>query len=117
MAESDVKMADWTCSSPTGCAGISASGFLLGEGSLSCSRLVDVSAALGPLRMPSNIGNRKRLLTKQCSHPGHGVLILVQTFLPVSSSAALDDGNEGSEGVDNEDIEQEAVVVVGVVCN
>ena len=117
MAESDVNMAGWACRSLTGCAGIIASFFVLREGVLMGSSLLDVSAALGPLRMSPDIGNRKRLLTKQCSCPGFGAHVLVQTCLWFSGSGALHNGEqESEEAVDSEDIEKEVSVVVGVVC-
>ena len=117
MAESDVKMADWTNASLAGCAGIISSCFLLGEGIPVFIGLLDASSVLGPLHMPPNAGNRKRLLTKQCSRPGCGILVLVYTLLPFSGSRALDNGiQESEEAVDSEDVEKEVVVVVAVVC-
>ena len=91
MAESNLKLADWACSSLSSCAGIISSCFLFCEGNHIGSSLLDVSAILGPLCVPPDIGNGKRLLTKQCSRPGLGVPVLVQTFLPLSGTGALDD--------------------------
>ena len=117
MAESDLKMADWTKSSLAGCAGIISSCFLLGEGIPVFIGLLDAAAVLGPLYMSPDIGNRKRLLTKQCSRPGCGILVLVHSFIPFSGSRALDNGRqEWEEAVDSEDLEKEVVVVVAVVC-
>ena len=47
----------WTGRSLMACAGIISSCFLLGEGMLVGSSLLDVSSALGPLRMPRDIDN------------------------------------------------------------
>ena len=115
MVESDVKMAYWTWTSFAGCAGISPSSLLFGKGILTRSAPVDASAVLGPLRMPRDIDNRKRLLTKQCSHPNLGVPVLVEACLPFANSEALHDGEQGSkEAVGSEDSEKEVAVVVGV---
>ena len=75
------KMANWTAGSLIGGPGIILSSFMLGTRILSGSSLLDASAALGPLCMPSDIGSCKRLLTKQCSRPRTGVPLLVQAFL------------------------------------
>ena len=116
MAQSHVEMEDWTIRSLTGCAGIISSCLLLGKRIFISSGLPDVLAALGPLLMSSDIGTRKCLLTKQCFHPGLGVLVLVSTLLPFSGSGALDNGSrESEETVDSEDLEKEVAVVVAVV--
>ena len=117
MFESDVKMADWTSSSLFGCAGVISCLFHLGKGVLIGRGPLDISSALGPLRMPPNIGNRKRLLAEQCSRSGLSVLVLVPARLPFSGSGALDYGKgESKEAVDSKDVETEFVVVVSVVC-
>ena len=82
MFESDVELADWTRGSLIGGAGIIYGLFLLGKRVLIGRRLLDVSAVLGPLCVPPNIGNRKCLPTEQCSRSGLGVLVLVPTLLP-----------------------------------
>ena len=97
MAESNIKLADWTRSSLTGCRGIISCHVLLSEGVVIGNGLLDVSAALGSLRMPPDIGNRKRLLTKQLSRPGLGVLLLVPNFLLFSGGRALHYSKRKSE--------------------
>ena len=41
--------------------------------------------------MSTDIGNGKRLLTKQHFHPDFGLLVLVQPRLPFTGSDPLDD--------------------------
>ena len=66
--------------------------------------------------MPPDIGNRKCVFTKQCSRPGPGVFVLVETCLPFSGSKALHDGKHASEeAVGSEDVDEEVAVVAPVV--
>ena len=116
MAGGDLKMADWTCSSPVACADIILSCVMLGEGILIGSGLLDGPALLGLVHVPPDTGNRKRLLTGQCYRAGFGLLVLVPILVPFSSSGAPDDGRqEPEEAADMGDVPEEVVDVVGVV--
>ena len=67
-------------------AGIISCGFMLGEGILVGNGLLDAPSVLGPVCMPPDVYDCKRLLTEQCSGPGLGVLALVPPLVPFSSS-------------------------------
>ena len=117
MAGGELKMADWTHSSPVACAYIILSCFMLGEGILIGGGLLDVPTVLGLVHVPPDIDNRKRLLPGQCYCAGFGLLVLVPIVVPFSSSGAPDDGRrEAEEAVDSEDVQEEVVDVDGVVC-
>ena len=60
--------------------------------SLAAGSLPDAPSFLGPLRMPSDIGIGKRLLTEQHSHPKLGLLVLVQILFALCGIGAVDVG-------------------------
>ena len=89
---------------------------MLSEGILIGSGLLDVPSVLGPLRMPGDIGNCKRLFTEQCSRQGLCIPVLVPALLSFSGNGALYDGRqELEEAVDSEDVKREVDVVDAVV--